>query len=305
MTLQTNILNGLSKAIAQSTNAQLREHYNSPFWQTVRKQANDKLANATRKDGTLVWSKLPKIFTTSPKLEKQPKTGVEYLANAIYGAPSFASLKNTCATATLGCGLGCLTTSGHGQLHMVNNGVHHVHVARVIRTLIWFRHRDQFKAKAQREIDSLRVKAFKLGVPLALRPNGTTDLQFETLWPELFTDNPDVQFWDYTKSLKRNVDHIANYSLCYSVSETTTGTDEQKAFDNGLNCVVVLRLKKGQPKPKTWKGRPMIDGDSHDLRFLDPQGVYVGLYAKANAYDDTTGFVHDPTLADYLDILKA
>lgn len=293
MTLQSNIINGLSKVIAQSTNNQLREHYDSAFWRLVREQANQKLESATRKDGTLIWAKLPKIFTSSPKLEKQPDTGVEYLANAIYGAPSFASLKNTCSNASLGCGMGCLTTSGHGQLHMINNGVHHVHVARVVRTLIWFKYRDQFKAKAQREIDALRVKAFKLGVPLALRPNGTTDLRFEKLWPELFTDNPDVQFWDYTKDLNRNVDHIPNYDLCFSVSEQTTQTQIDKAFANGMNCIVVLRLHKGDRKPDTWQGRPMIDGDKHDLRFLDPKGVFVGLYAKSAAYNDTTGFVHD------------
>ena len=277
--------------IANDSNA-LRNHYDSQFWQTVRKQANEKLANATRKDGTLVWDKLPNIFSTSPKLEKNPE-GQEYLANAFYGAPSWASLFNTCSKATFGCGTNCLNESGHGQLHMINKGVHSVHVARMTRTLIWFKYRDQFKAKAQREIRALKRKADRMGVPLAIRPNGTTDLRFEKLWPELFSDNSDISLWDYTKDMNRNVDHIPNYSLCYSVHENTTDADIEQAFSNGMNCVVVGRLKRTDAKPATYLGRHVVDGDKHDLRFLDPKGAFVVLFAKGNAYSDKTGFVRD------------
>lgn len=275
-----------------STSNTLREYYDSEFWQTVRKHANAKLANATRDDGTLVWDKLPNIFSTSPKLEKNPE-GQDYLANAFYGAPSWASLKNTCALATIGCGTNCLNESGHGQRHMINKGVHSVHVARMTRTLIWFKHRDQFKTKAQREIRALKRKADAMGVPLAIRPNGTTDLRFETLWPELFSGNADISFWDYTKDMSRNVDSIPNYSLCYSVHENTSDADIEQAFANGMNCVVVGRLKRNDPKPATYKGRKAVDGDLHDLRFLDPKGVFVLLFAKGGAYGDTTGFVRD------------
>ena len=37
----------------------------------------------------------------------------------------------------------------------------------------------------------------------------------------------------------------------------------------------------------------VIDGDKTDLRFLDPKGVVVGLYAKGPAKKDTSGFVID------------
>ena len=284
------LINSLSK-LATPANS-LRDHYNSQFWKTVRKQAESKITNALREDGTLVWDKLPNIFSSSPKLEKNPD-GQEYLANAFYGAPSFASLFNTCAKATFGCGTNCLNESGHGQLHMMNKGVHSVHVARMTRTLIWFKYRDQFKIKAQREIRALKRKADRMGVPLAIRPNGTTDLRFEKLWPELFSGNSDVQFWDYTKDMGRNVDSIPNYSLCYSVHENTTNAQIEQAFSNGLNCVVVGRLKRNDSKPATYMGRPAIDGDLHDLRFLDPKGVFVVLFAKGGAYGDSTGFVRD------------
>jgi hypothetical protein len=284
------IIQPLAKTLSNA-NA-IKGHYNSQFWQTVRKQAKAKLANATRENGTLIWDKLPNIFSTSPKLEKNPD-GQEYLANAFYGAPSWASLFNTCATATFGCATNCLNESGHGQLHMINKGVHHVHVARMVRTLIWFKYRDQFKAKAQSEIHALQRKAARMGVPLALRPNGTTDLRFESLWPELFSGNPNIMFWDYTKDMNRNVDSIPNYSLCYSVHENTTESDIEQAFANGMNCVVVGRLKRNDSKPTQYMGRPTVDGDKHDLRFLDPTGHFVLLFAKGGAYSDTTGFVRD------------
>ena len=65
------------------------------------------------------------------------------------------------------------------------------------------------------------------------------------------------------------------------------------AFRNGMNCVVVGRLKRNDKKPESYMGRPAIDGDSHDLRFLDPKGVFIILFAKGHAYNDKTGFVRN------------
>ena len=57
---------------------------------------------------------------------------------------------------------------------------------------------------------------------------------------------------------------------------------------------VVVRIKKGQPLPRTFRGKPMIDGDLHDFRPSDPKGVYVGLRPKGNdAWNDASGFVVD------------
>ena len=36
-----------------------------------------------------------------------------------------------------------------------------------------------------------------------------------------------------------------------------------------------------------------VDGDKNDLRFLDPKGVVVALYAKGKAVADGSGFVQD------------
>ena len=282
----------LSTVMQRDTIKALKDNFNSPFWVEVRRQAKIKIENATRADGTLDWSKLPSLLSVNPKVEKG--IDFDYLTNIFHGAPSFASLYNSCASASLGCGLNCLNESGHGQKHMMHENVHSVHVARVTRTMIWFRFRDQFKAKMQREIRALVRKAKRMNLVPVVRPNGTTDFNFESLWPELFTDNTDVTFYDYSKNPNRDVSHIPNYSLSFSVSETNLDTAKTE-LQRGLNVVMVLRLKRNDPKPDYVLGYPTINGDIHDLRFLDDNTKphVVCLFAKGHAYNDKTGFVYD------------
>jgi hypothetical protein len=40
-----------------------------------------------------------------------------------------------------------------------------------------------------------------------------------------------------------------------------------------------------------FRGLKVIDGDKHDMRFLDKSGVVVGLVAKGQGKKDTSGFV--------------
>jgi len=53
------------------------------------------------------------------------------------------------------------------------------------------------------------------------------------------------------------------------------------------NIAVVFR----DALPKFFKGLKVIDGDKHDMRFLDKSGVVVGLVAKGQGKKDTSGFV--------------
>ena len=43
--------------------------------------------------------------------------------------------------------------------------------------------------------------------------------------------------------------------------------------------------------PSMFKGLKVIDGDKHDMRFLDKTNSVVGLLAKGKAKQDDTGFV--------------
>jgi hypothetical protein len=111
----------------------------------------------------------------------------------------------------------------------------------------------------------------------------------------MFTAFPEVQFYDYTKVLGRKVVDIANYHLTFSAADGND-SDVAKAIQQGYNVATVFGIKKTLPMPETYMGMPVFNGDESDLRFLDPKGVVVGLYAKGKAKKDTTGFVKYPTL---------
>jgi hypothetical protein len=53
----------------------------------------------------------------------------------------------------------------------------------------------------------------------------------------------------------------------------------------------VFAVKKGAPLPKSWGGRPVVDGDEHDAIFEHGRGVVIGLRAKGDAKGDESGFV--------------
>lgn len=98
-----------------------------------------------------------------------------------------------------------------------------------------------------------------------------------------------MQFVDYTKNhLRFRRPLPANYHLTFSRSEI----NEPIALDmlaQGVNVAIPFH----GTMPQTWHGYPVVDGDDHDLRFLDPQGGYVvGLSPKGlKAKRDERGFV--------------
>jgi hypothetical protein len=105
---------------------------------------------------------------------------------------------------------------------------------------------------------------------------------------------PEVQFYDYTKDIKRVRKALPdNYHLTLSYSEASTRYSDmvldQMCKHQGHNMAVVFRDK--DKIPKTYMGFKVVDGDKDDLRFLDPKGVVVALYAKGKAKQDASGFV--------------
>jgi len=82
-----------------------------------------------------------------------------------------------------------------------------------------------------------------------------------------------------------------NYHITFSHSETNL--DEcKRALSHGLNVAVVFDTRKNSVLPSEFLGRPVIDGDLHDVRFLDGhKGAIIGLRAKGPAKKDESGFV--------------
>jgi hypothetical protein len=126
---------------------------------------------------------------------------------------------------------------------------------------------------------------------LVLDPMALLIFMFENYG--IIEEYPTVQWYDYTKIVKRAYAKLpSNYHLTLSYSEADpayAASVIKASQDTGTNMAVVFRDKNNIPS--TFAGMPVINGDKDDLRFLDPKGSVVALYAKGRAVHDTTGFV--------------
>jgi hypothetical protein len=189
--------------------------------------------------------------------------------------------RNLCPFATEGCARSCFADFDRLAWPKVKR-------VAVARTRLLAQHPETFRAILK--ADLTRALASAGHEPLVVRLNVVSDVAWEREFPGLFVDFPTVQFMDYTKDISRILDpgHPPNYHLTFSRSEVNEA-DCRRALAAGHNVTVVFRKP---PFPATYWSYPVIDGDRHDLRFLDPGPSIVGLKAKgAGGRRDTTGFV--------------
>lgn len=221
------------------------------------------------------------LTVENAKTIKGEKLG--YLTGILYLAPANESgVINTCPMATVGCMSDCLFTAGRGRFDSVRS-------ARIAKTHFYVNDRNAFLASLRYDILKLVRSAAKQHLIPAVRINGTSDLPQLALM--MAREFPNVQFYDYTKIPRAWQRTLPNYSLTFSHSESNSA-DCLAALKHGLNVAVVFDTRRGAELPSTWYGYQVIDGDQHDLRFLDSQSVVVGLRAKGEAKkDSTSGFV--------------
>ncbi|MDX0270888.1 hypothetical protein GOC13_24380 [Sinorhizobium meliloti] len=261
-------------------------------------------------NGTLIFKSPTILAGLNAKTIKGDK-GEEYATAIMYLAPAkMAGGHNLCAMATeAGCdpnhGGGCLVNSGQaGVFTSINR-------ARIAKTQRYLSNRAAFMAELVRDIAKFVKWCAKHGVKPAVRLNGTSDILWETAHPafregerhaSIFTAFPEVQFYDYTKVYKRAYRQLpSNYSLTLSYSAASQRYAEavtKAAHETGANMAVVYRTKElrnyfvDKLVQYGETCRDVIDGDQTDMRFTDPKGVIVGLYAKGkSAKRDTSGFV--------------
>jgi len=241
------------------------------------------------------------LSTGNPKTLKGMAQG--YMTYILHLAPADLSGREVCPKRTVGCTESCLNLAGRGGMFKRGENTNVIQQARIRKTKLFFANRDAFMADLVADIKLAIKQSEKAGLIPAIRLNGTSDLSFEKYG---FTDNgvfytnimarfPNVQFYDYTKVLGRKIKDISNYSLTFSAADGNDA-DVTKAIAQGYNIATVFGIKKTLPMPETFMGLPVFNGDESDLRFLDPKGVVVGLYAKGKAKKDTTGFVKFPSI---------
>ena len=228
------------------------------------------------------------LSSGSTKIEKSNKLSDKYFSRIIYLAPDdLADGKNTlCPYAKIAkCSEACLNTAGMGKFSNVQQ-------SRIRKSLLFLNDRQEFMRQLVQDANKFLKECDRLGKKPALRLNGTSDIQWETIEVDghdnIFAMFPQIQFYDYTKIPTRKVEHIPNYHLTWSYSQAND--KYATMFDKVSNNIAVVFR---DALPKMFKGLKVIDGDKHDMRFLDETQVVVGLIEKGEAKKDTSGFVID------------
>jgi hypothetical protein len=206
------------------------------------------------------------------------------LSAILHMLPGTSSGKQFCTHATPACLSGCLNTRGRGGIPIdgeVANNL--IQKARMRRSRLFIEHRETFMRYLVADIAKLERQAKALGLQAVVRGNGTTDIRWEKVrykGKTIFEWFPTVQFHDYSKypvHRRPDSDLPSNYDICYSLAETLESTRWAfEALSAGRNVIAVVDVPKGEALPD-W----LIDGDEHDLRYLDPFGV-VAVRAKGN-----------------------
>ena len=222
---------------------------------------------------------------SNPKIDKSNKVSEKYWSCIMHLRP--VNTKICPYQDIAGCKSACLNTAGLGGVYPS------IQKARQKKTDLFLDDREEFMRVLVKDIHTFVRACDRKDKRPAIRLNGTSDIQWEYIEIEghanIFEMFPDIQFYDYTKIPTRKVEHIPNYHLTWSYSESN---DKYAGWIDRVkdNIAIVFRTKD---LPETFKGRGVIDGDLHDMRFLDEPNSVVGLKAKGQAKKDTSGFVID------------
>jgi hypothetical protein len=205
----------------------------------------------------------------------------------LYMAPStIVEGLNLCPFASQGCKKACLYSAGRGKFS-------NVQLARINKSKFWGYNREAFYIQLGNELLKIHGKAKLKGNKIAIRLNGTSDVDHIDLLKRYTGINflgdsyNNLLFYDYTK----NYNHIkkyqgTNYKITFSRSEVNE-LDAYRTLKDGGNIAIVFK----NDLPETWKGYKVINGDLTDLRYFDPINVVVGLKAKGEAKKDLSNFV--------------
>lgn len=221
----------------------------------------------------------------------QKAYGYNELVYGLYLAPANMSGYEVCPMRSEECTALCLNGSGMSIMYeeMIN-------ASRILKTKLFFEHRQFFMDWMISEIESAKKKAQKLGYRFSVRLNNTSDISPESFYVikdgksvNILQLYPDVQFYDYTKVPKRVelTKKYPNYDITFSFSGFNMETCEDM-LKNNIRVAMVFNII-----PDTFMGYKVIDGDKYDMRYLDPNNVIVGLVFKRvkNKIQKSTKFV--------------
>ena len=186
----------------------------------------------------------------------------------------------------------CLGFSGHAKASVLAFGVDASPVvrARGRKTRLFFDNRDDFMNLLCYELKSAKRYADRNNMAFSVRLNCMSDLSplafhYKGSGENVLEMFPDVQFYDYTKGVKRFdlPTKYPNYNLTFSY-DGNNWDDCVDLLERGFNVAVVF---ESPVIPVAWRGYPVINGIKTDLRYLDEQGgkiVYLLFHRPASSY---------------------
>jgi hypothetical protein len=215
--------------------------------------------------------------TANAKLAKS----IGYYNAGISFAQASLSGHNVCFGSTTQCRNACLGGTGRAEFTPA------ILQARINRTKLFATNPDLFWEVLLPELYAIDRRASKLEITVAFRPNILSDISWHLHFPQMFEIFSHWNFYGYTKVKSNVTQAIAgelpeNYHMTYSWSERAKIADVKSYVASGINVAVPFYKKDTlEPVfPTRWWGLVVIDGDQSDLRFLDKQGVIVGLKTK-------------------------
>ena len=217
-----------------------------------------------------------KLLTTGNA--KTPKgEALGYFSAILYLAPHTSGGGPTvCPYSTQACRDMCPSGSGVGGLPIQT-------LARKNRVALMHADPTTFLRNLVLDIDKLAQLAEEEGLVPVVRLNGTSDLMWERTHPIIFASFPAVRFMDYTKvPLEFRHKAPANYHLTFSHGGRDDAARSVEYLGDGRSVAAVVdEAQKAALLERGYLGRfRYVDGDEHDLRFLDPPGSIVLLKPK-------------------------
>ena len=269
---------------------------------------SDKINQRAKKWAHANWHYLTAINTplvnvnSSTKIEKGKKLSI-YTAILYLKPADMIATTTLCAGAELfDCKNGCLESSGQLGMQTGDN-------AKIKRTICLLLEPIRFESELRREIVRHHTK---YGDNLAVRLNGTSDLDFTALIRSL----PAVQFYDYTKIYQRvRSNSLPNYDLTFSGSAANNKSVAitARAIRSGYRTVLAINTAETKGEyllPYHLNLIPLVNMDDTDVRFKDPKNAVGVLKRKGSnkrerAIDEQRAnfFFNQSTLADLADLV--
>lgn len=255
---------------------------------TMKEQCGMGPLDAVASQAALILEgKRPILTRRQSKLDKAQGKDTGYVNRGLTLATSREALPflgldrryDTCAGATDACRAACVG-SRTGQGRLPSSGI-----ARVGRYLALIFDTARFYELLDREIATEERRATRKGFKLAMRCNVASDLG--PLAARCAAGHPGVTFYDYT-AIPSSVRTNDGVRRVYSLKDGARRLDiAQGMIDSGYGVAVVFAAsaRNGDPLPATWHGAPVIDGDLHDLWFLQAPAsgpFVVGLRVKGD-----------------------